>query len=117
MDTTLNPEEKVVVSIDDFFKLDLRMGKILTAEKIEGADKLYKLSVDLGTEVRTICSGVAQFYTPEELVGKVVPIIANLAPRMMRGVSSSGMILMADTAAGPSLLLPLKEVAAGARVK
>ncbi len=116
---------KPLISIDEFSKMELKMGKILTAEKIPGADKLYKLSVDMGpsassgqaSEIRTICSGVAQYYSTEELVGKVVPIIANLAPRVMRGVESKGMILMADGGSGPVLLTPIKEVAPGANVK
>ena len=104
------------ITIDEFSKMELRMGKILSAEKIEGADKLYKLSVDMGGEVRTICSGVAQFYQPEELVGKTVPVITNLAPRVMRGVESRGMILMADND-GPVLLTPIREVPPGSLVK
>lgn len=105
------------ITIDDFSKMELKMGKILSAEKITGADKLYKLSVDMGEgEPRTICSGVAQFYQPEELVGKTVPIIANLAPRVMRGVESKGMILMADNN-GPVLLTPIREIPPGAIVK
>lgn len=104
------------ITIDEFSKMEIRMGKILTAEKIIGADRLYKLSVDMGTEVRTICSGVAQFYQPEELVGKTVPVITNLAPRVLRGVESKGMILMADNN-GPVLLTPIKEVPPGSIVK
>ncbi len=105
------------ITFDAFSKIEIKMGKILSAEKIEGADKLLKLSVDMGGgEVRTICSGVAQFYTLEELIGKIVPVIANLAPRVLRGVESKGMVLMADDG-GPVLLTPLREVPAGSRVK
>lgn len=107
------------ISIDEFFKSEIKMGKIISAEKIEGADKLLKLQVDLGEgKVRTICSGVAQHYQPEELVGKSVPVIANLAPRVMRGIESQGMILMASTAEGkPILLTPISDVEPGATVK
>lgn len=105
------------ISIDEFFKSEIKMGKILTAEKIEGADKLLKLTVDMGGgEIRTIASGVAQFYQPEDMIGKTVPVIANLAPRVMRGVESKGMILMADSG-GPVLLVPIREVSPGSIVK
>ncbi len=84
------------ISIDDFAKVEIKMGKVLTAERIEGSDKLLKLSIDLGEGTpRTICSGIAQFYTPEEMVGKMVPVITNLAPRKMRGIESNGMVLFA----------------------
>ena len=80
---------------DDFDKLDLRVGKILEAEKVPKADKLLKLIVDLGFEQRTILSGIAEYYQPEELVGKLVTVVANLAPRKIRGIESQGMLLMA----------------------
>ncbi|MBQ4160397.1 MAG: methionine--tRNA ligase subunit beta, partial [Clostridia bacterium] len=83
------------ITIDDFAKLDLRVAKVLSAEKIEGADKLYKLQVDMGSEQRQIVSGIAKHYTPEELVGKNVVVIANLKPVKLRGVDSYGMILAA----------------------
>jgi methionyl-tRNA synthetase len=92
------PKETIVY--DDFDKLDLRVGTILTAEKVEKADKLLKLSVDLGTERRTIVSGLAQHFDPSAIVGKQVVVVANLAPRKMRGIESNGMILMAEDAAG-----------------
>jgi methionyl-tRNA synthetase len=92
------PKETIVY--DDFDKLDLRVGTILHAEKVEKADKLLKLSVDLGTERRTIVSGIAQHFDPSAIVGKQVVVVANLAPRKMRGIESNGMILMAEDAAG-----------------
>ncbi len=88
------------ITFDDFAKLDLRVGKIVEAEKVEKADKLLKLSVDLGFETRTIVSGIAMHFKPEEIVGKQVVVVANLAPRKMRGIESNGMILMAEDKAG-----------------
>jgi methionyl-tRNA synthetase len=88
------------IQYDDFAKLDLRTGTILSAEKVEKADKLLKLQVDLGTEVRTIVSGIAMHYQPDQIVGKQVVVVANLAPRKMRGIESQGMILMAEDASG-----------------
>ena len=81
-------------------KLDLRTGTILTAEKVEKADKLLKLEIDLGFEKRTIVSGIALHFKPEEIVGKQVVVVANLAPRKMRGIESNGMILMAEDKEG-----------------
>jgi methionyl-tRNA synthetase len=91
---------KPIIVYDDFDKLDLRVGTILSAEKVEKADKLLKLSVDLGSETRTIVSGIAQHFDPSAIVGRQVVVVANLAPRKMRGIESNGMILMAEDAAG-----------------
>jgi methionyl-tRNA synthetase len=91
---------KPEIVYDDFAKLDLRVGTILTAEKVEKADKLLKLSVDLGNEQRTIVSGIAQHFKPEEIKGRQVVVVVNLAPRKMRGIESNGMILMAEDPAG-----------------
>lgn len=88
------------IQFDDFAKLDLRTGTILTAEKMEKSKKLLKLSVDLGFETRTILSGIAEHFSPEEVVGQQVVIVANLAPRVMMGIESQGMILMADAPDG-----------------
>ena len=87
---------KPSIQFDDFAKIDLRVGTILSAEKVEKADKLLKLSVDLGFETRTIVSGIALHFKPEDIVGKQVVVVANLAPRKMRGIESNGMILMAE---------------------
>ena len=105
---TPKTEEPVVVSnpvkpeivFDDFAKIDLKVGKIVSAEKVEKADKLLKLSVDLGFETRTIVSGIALHFAPEDIVGKQVTVVTNLAPRKMRGIESNGMILMAEDANG-----------------
>lgn len=94
--TNFKPE----IVYEDFKKLDLRVGTIISAEKVAKADKLLKLEVDMGTEKRTIVSGIAQHFTPEEILSKQVVVVANLAPRKMRGIESNGMILMAEDAAG-----------------
>src|SRR5262249_5725707 len=91
------PSEKI--TIDDFTKVEMRVGQIKTAERIVGADKLLKLTVDIGTEIRQICAGIAQFYEPEKLIGRKVAVVVNLAPRKLRGVESNGMVIAA--AVGP----------------
>jgi methionyl-tRNA synthetase len=93
-------EPKPEIVYDDFAKLDLRVGKIVSAEKVEKADKLLKLEVDLGFETRTVVSGIAMHFKPEEIVGRQVVVVVNLAPRKMRGIESKGMILMAEDAGG-----------------
>jgi methionyl-tRNA synthetase len=90
------PAPKSLIVYDDFAKLDLRVGKVLTAEKMPKSDKLLRLSVDLGYEQRTILSGIAGHFAPEDMVGRQVTVVANLAPRKMMGVESYGMILMAE---------------------
>lgn len=83
------------ISIDQFRALDLRVAKIVSAERVEGTDRLLKLGLDLGNEQRTIVSGIANFRTPEELVGRSIVIVANLEPAKIRGVQSQGMLLAA----------------------
>jgi methionyl-tRNA synthetase len=95
-EVALKPE----IVYDDFAKLDLRVGTIVSAQKVEKADKLLKLEVDLGFEKRTIVSGIALHFKPEEIVNKQVVVVANLQPRKMRGIESNGMILMAEDTAG-----------------
>jgi methionyl-tRNA synthetase len=95
-----SPDVKPEIIYEDFSKLDLRVGKIVSAEKVEKADKLLKLEVDLGYEKRTVVSGIAMHYKPEDIVGKQVVVVANLAPRKMRGIESKGMILMAESSDG-----------------
>lgn len=95
---TVNLKPEIV--FDDFAKIDLKVGTILTAEKVEKADKLLKLSIDLGFETRTIVSGIALHFKPEDIIGKQVVVVANLAPRKMRGIESNGMILMAEDKEG-----------------
>jgi methionyl-tRNA synthetase len=91
---------KPEIVFDDFSKIDLRTGTIVSAEKVEKADKLLKLEIDLGFEKRTIVSGIAMHFKPEEIINKQVVVVANLAPRKMRGIESNGMILMAEDKAG-----------------
>jgi methionyl-tRNA synthetase len=106
------------ISIDDFVKVELKIGQVLEAERVPKADKLLRLQVDLGTEKRQVLAGMAQYYTPEEIVGKSVVVVTNLAPRTMRGYESQGMILAAsDDAGNLSLISPISTVNAGGVVK
>ncbi len=98
--TSKFPPMKETIDFDTFQKMDLRMGKILSAEKVKKADKLLQLTVDTGIDTRTVVSGIAQHYTPDEVVGKTVLVLLNLAPRKIRGVESQGMILMAENEEG-----------------
>jgi methionyl-tRNA synthetase len=108
---------KEEIVYDDFGKLDLRIGTIIEAVKVPKADKLLQLTVDMGYETRTIISGIALHFAPEEVVGKQVTVVANLAPRKMRGIESAGMILMAEDAEGKlHFMMPEKVVNAGATV-
>ena len=97
------------IIFDDFMKLDLRVGTILEAEKVEKSNKLLKFLVDTGSDKRTILSGIAKHYSPEEMIGKQVTIVANLAPRKMMGTESRGMILMAEDAEGNLRLIEPNE--------
>ncbi|MDI9320087.1 MAG: methionine--tRNA ligase [Phycisphaerales bacterium] len=109
---------KAEITIDDFTKIDLRTGTILSAQKVEKADKLLQLEIDLGFENRTVLSGIAQHFSPEEVVGKQVVVVANLASRKMRGIESKGMILMVENADGKlEFVLPQNAVNNGAMVK
>lgn len=105
------PASKPVIQYDDFAKVELRAARVLTAERVPKADKLLKLQVDLGTEQRQILAGIAQQYTPEQLVGRTVIVVANLAPRTMRGLESQGMLLAAspDAEAPPAGLLTVDQ--------
>ncbi|MFM6934199.1 MAG: methionine--tRNA ligase [Flavobacteriales bacterium] len=114
---SLYPPMKDLINFDDFGKLDMRMGKILAAEKVENADKLLKLNVHTGIDARTIVSGIAAHYSPEEIIGKTVLVLLNLAPRKIRGIESQGMILMAENAEGAlSFLSSEKEFGEGPTV-
>ena len=108
-----------VITIDDFAKVDLRVAVVLAAEKVQGADKLLKLTIDVAErEPRTIVAGIAKAYTPEQLVGRKVVIVANLQPRKLRGIESNGMIVAASLADGaPVLAAFLEDVPPGARLK
>ncbi|MFB3896271.1 MAG: methionine--tRNA ligase subunit beta [bacterium] len=106
-----------MITYDDFMKLDIRTGKVVSAEKVENADKLLMLKIDLGTEIRQVVAGIALQYTPEQLVGRDMVILANLEPRMIRGVESNGMILAASVEGAPVILTPEKPVPPGTIVK
>jgi methionyl-tRNA synthetase len=110
--------QKDTIDFEDFTKLDIRLGTILEAEKVEKADKLLKLLIDTGIDKRTVVSGIAEHYSPEEVIGKTVQILLNLAPRKIRGIESQGMILMAEDAEGKlSFMTSEKGFEAGGSVK
>jgi methionyl-tRNA synthetase len=114
------PAEAEKIGIEDFAKVEMRVGQIKTAERIVGADKLLKLTVDIGTEIRQICAGIAQFYEPEKLIGRKVAVVVNLAPRKLRGVESNGMIVAASVGPEGRPVLagfPDEDVEIGARLK
>ena len=112
------PPMKDEITFDEFSKMDLRVGTITAAEKIEKADKLLKLTVDTGIDVRTVVSGIAEHFKPEEVIGQKVSILLNLAPRKIRGVESQGMILMAETENGElAFVSPNKEIDAGNTIR
>jgi methionyl-tRNA synthetase len=111
-------EEKQYITIDDFSKVELRVAQVLVAERIPKADKLLRLEVDLGYEKRQILAGIAQYYEPEKLIGRKIVIVANLAPRKMRGLESNGMLLAASLPDGAPVLAGfLEDVPLGARLK
>jgi methionyl-tRNA synthetase len=114
------PAADAKIGIEDFAKVEMRVGQIKTAERIVGADKLLKLTVDIGTEIRQICAGIAQFYEPEKLIGRKVAVVVNLAPRKLRGVESNGMIVAASVGPEGRPVLagfPDEDVEIGARLK
>ena len=109
-----------MISFDDFTKLEIKTGKILTCEKVVGADNLFKVTVDVAEEKpRQLVAGLANYYAPESLVGKGVVVLANLQPRVIRGSESQGMLLAAEDGTGKTiaLLTPDKEIQAGSKVR
>ena len=118
--TAAAPAAAEKIGIEDFTKVEMRVGQIKTAERIVGADKLLKLTVDIGTEIRQICAGIAQYYEPEKLIGRKVAVVVNLAPRKLRGVESNGMIVAASVGPEGRPVLagfPDEDVEIGARLK
>jgi methionyl-tRNA synthetase len=109
--------EPETITIDDFMKVKLRVGRVLEAERVAGADRLLRLLVDIGSERRTVVAGIAQQYAPEALVGKSIILVANLAPRRMRGIESQGMLLAAEDPAGPIIATFESEVPPGSVVR
>jgi methionyl-tRNA synthetase len=115
---TMAPVVSDKISIDDFAKIELRVGVVKVAERVPKADKLLRLEVDIGTEVRQVLAGIAEAYAPETLIGRKVVIVANLAPRKLRGMESNGMIVAASLEGGrPVLASFLEDVPVGARLK
>ena len=118
--STLGPEPSSQITIDDFAKVELRVAQILVAERIPKADKLLRLEVDLGPHgKRQILSGIAEWYAPEDLIGRRIVVITNLAPRKMRGLESHGMLLAASHGEGgkPVLATFGEDIALGSRLK
>lgn len=101
------------ISFQDFKKMDLRVAKVLEAERVEGTDKLMKLQIDLGSEKRQIVAGIAEVYTAEEMIGKHIVVVANLEPATIRGVESNGMLLAANISGKPEVINFEKEVPPG----
>lgn len=110
-----------IVDFSEWEKIDLRVGKIAKVEEIEGADKLYKLTVDLGKEIgkRTVCAGIKKYYSKDELKNKKIILFVNLAPRMMRGIESQGMLLAAVNEKDDkvTLISPEKDIDVGSKVR
>ena len=112
-----SPRVHSMISLDEFKKLDIRIGKILKAEPIAGADKLLRLEIDLGAETRQIVAGIAEHYAPEALIGREIPVLVNIEPRVLKGVESQGMFLAADDNGAPVLLAPDRKVPPGSIVR
>ena len=106
-----------MITFDDFKKIDMRIGKILSAEKVEGTDKLMKIEIDLGTEKRQLVAGIADMYEPYSLIGKEIPVLMNLEPRKIRGIESQGMILAVDVGGKPVIMHPDREVPPGSTIR
>ncbi|MDN5312443.1 MAG: methionyl-tRNA synthetase [Thermoanaerobacteraceae bacterium] len=106
-----------LISIDDFAKVQLRVAEVLEAEKVQGADKLLKLQIKLGEEKRQIVAGIAKYYTPEQLIGKKIVVVANLKPARLRGIESQGMLLAASNTEKLALLTVDKDIESGAKIK
>lgn len=114
------PEKDNFITIDDFLKVDLRVGKVLAAERVPKADKLLRIEVDIGeAKPRQLLAGLAEYYEPEKLIGRKVVVVANLKPRMMRGLESQGMICAASLGDedSPAIATFLEDVKIGARLK
>jgi len=106
-----------MINIDDFKKVELKVAKVISAERVEDSEKLLKLEVDLNDEKRQIIAGIGKAYNPEDLTGKEIIIVANLEPRSLMGLESQGMVLAANAESGPVLLMPDKEVVPGMEIR
>ncbi len=103
------------IGIEDFLRLDIRLARVLEAQKVEDSDKLIKLKVSIGDEERTLVAGIAKHYTPEEMVGKKILVLANLKPRRIMGIESQGMVLALSDGEKLSLIIPDRDLKEGAR--
>ncbi len=106
-----------MISFEDFKKLDIRIGKVISAERVPDSDKLIKLVFDMGDHERQVVAGIAEVYDPDNLIGKEMLVLVNLEPRNLKGFDSNGMILAASTDGGPVLICPEREVPPGSVVK
>ena len=106
-----------MITFEEFQRVDLRVAKILKAEKIENSNKLIKLEIDLGEEKRIIVAGIGEKYSPQDLIGQLIIIIANLEPKEIKGIKSEGMLLAVDSQNGPVLVVPLEQVFSGEKVR
>jgi len=106
-----------MITFDDFMKLEIKIGTVTMADRVEGADKLIRLELDCGTETRQVVAGLAPALTPGQLVGKQIPVVVNLEPRRLRGVESKGMVLAVDVGDRPILLTPDEQVPPGSVVR
>ena len=111
-----NSEEQGLVSIDEFFKTKLMAAKIIAAEKVEGADKLLKVEIDIGSEKRSIVSGIAQHYSPADIIGKTIVLVSNLKPAKIRGIESRGMLLAAKNGKDLKLVIVEGDIPSGSSV-
>jgi methionine--tRNA ligase beta chain len=105
------------IKYEDFAKIDLVIGEIKEAKKVEGSDKLIKLVIDVGEETRTILAGIGKKYKPLNLIGKQVVVLSNIEPKKIMGIESEGMILAVDSVDGPILIVPHKKVSPGSKIK
>ena len=106
-----------MITFSDFRKMEIKIGKIISAEKVEGTDKLIRLEINLGEEKRQLVAGIAKYYGPEELINKEIPVLINLEPRKIKGIESQGMLLAVVEGERPVLLHPDKEVSPGSMIK
>lgn len=106
-----------MINYDDFKKVELKIAKVIDAQEVEGAEKLLKLQIDLGSEKRQIIAGIKKTYQAKDLIGRQIVVVVNLEPRMVMGMESNGMLLAASDEGGPVLLRPDKEVVPGSGIK
>ncbi len=106
-----------MISFDEFKKVEIKVAKVLEADRVEGSDKLLKLKISLGSEERQIVSGIGKNYEPADMVGKNIIIVSNLEPRQLMGLESQGMILAASDDSGPAILIPDREIPPGTEVR